>query len=39
MGTYPSQRHWVGGPQEGVCYPWESGTNHSGDEGALFENE
>ena len=39
MSRYPSQRHWVGGPPEGACYPWESGTSHSGDEGALFENK
>ena len=39
MSRFPSQRHWVGGPPEGVCYPWESDTSHSGDEAALFEKE
>ena len=39
MSRYPSQRYSVGAAPEGGCYPWESGTSHSGDEAALFEEK
>ena len=39
MSRFLSQRYWVGAALKDGCYPWGSGTSHSGVEAALFEKK